>query len=86
MIFVGAATLTSKGQLTLPAGLRQKWGIKAGDAVEFFESTDGSVKVRTLARPATAIVGLMAHLRPDPRYANDDDALADAIADEDASE
>jgi antitoxin PrlF len=85
VIFVGAATLTSKGQITLPAGLRHKWGIKAGDAVEFFEGADGSVKVRSLAKPASAVVGLMAHLRPDPRYGSDDDALAEAIADEDVT-
>jgi antitoxin PrlF len=29
------ATLTSKGQVTLPAELRRMWGLKAGDRVEF---------------------------------------------------
>lgn len=29
------ATLTSKGQVTLPAVLRRAWGLKAGDRVEF---------------------------------------------------
>ena len=36
-----AATLTSKGQITLPAELRRRWGLKSGDKVDFvFESEE----------------------------------------------
>lgn len=35
------ATLTSKGQVTLPAKLRQQWNLKAGDQISFsFEGGD----------------------------------------------
>ena len=30
-----AATITSKGQITLPAELRRHWGLKAGDQILF---------------------------------------------------
>ena len=29
------ATITSKGQITLPVGLRRQWGLKAGDQIAF---------------------------------------------------
>ncbi len=32
------ATLTSKGQITIPARLRKRWGLKAGQVLEFDES------------------------------------------------
>lgn len=32
------ATLTSKGQITLPVAIRRKLGLEAGDVLEFDES------------------------------------------------
>jgi AbrB family looped-hinge helix DNA binding protein len=38
------ATLTSKGQVTLPAELRRLWGLKAGDQVTFdYEGSNRAV-------------------------------------------
>ena len=39
------ATLTSKGQLTLPKEIRDKLGVKTGDRVAFREQPDGSIVV-----------------------------------------
>jgi AbrB family looped-hinge helix DNA binding protein len=36
-------TLTSKGQLTLPAGIRAKYGLKAGDKLFGEEIADGYI-------------------------------------------
>lgn len=45
--------MTSKGQVTIPAGLRQIFGFKAGAAVAFFQA--GSyVGVRPVQHAATA--------------------------------
>jgi len=41
-----AATLTSKGQLTLPKKIRDLLRLRTGDAVEFVIGADGDVHVR----------------------------------------
>lgn len=38
---MAAATMTSKGQLTLPKSVRDRLGLQAGDRVEFVETPDG---------------------------------------------
>jgi len=35
------ATITSKGQITIPSEVRKKLGLKAGDQINFFEDGDG---------------------------------------------
>jgi AbrB family looped-hinge helix DNA binding protein len=35
---MAAATVTSKGQITIPAKIREKLGLKAGTRVEFVHS------------------------------------------------
>jgi len=38
---MSAATLTSKGQITLPKSVRERLGIDSGDRVEFVETDEG---------------------------------------------
>jgi AbrB family looped-hinge helix DNA binding protein len=40
------ATLTSKGQITLPRQVREHLGVSTGDAVDFIIGPDGGVQVR----------------------------------------
>jgi antitoxin PrlF len=35
------ATVTSKGQITIPIEVRKSLGLKAGDKINFFEAEDG---------------------------------------------
>jgi AbrB family looped-hinge helix DNA binding protein len=44
-----SATVTSKGQVTIPAALRDRFGLKAGDRLRFFEGPDGGVRVERRA-------------------------------------
>ncbi len=76
MPHIGASTVTSKGQITLPASLRDKFGIRSGDLVEFFEGYDGTIRMRIRAKSAAALAGMLAHLKPDPRFGSDDEAIA----------
>ena len=45
-----SSTLTSKGQITLPAELRRRWGLKPGDRVDFTLQDDGRVVLRRWVR------------------------------------
>lgn len=38
---MSSATVTSKGQITLPKSVRERLGIEAGDRIEFIESEQG---------------------------------------------
>ncbi len=80
MSYIGKSSMTSKGQITIPSAMRERFGLRPGDDVEFFEAGDGSIKLRIRRRSAAAIIGRLAHLRPDPHCADDDDAVAEAVS------
>lgn len=42
---MSSATVTSKGQITLPKSVRERLGIEAGDRLEFVESEQGFLVV-----------------------------------------
>ena len=42
---MASATVTSKGQITLPKSVRDRLGIEAGDRLEFVESDQGFLVV-----------------------------------------
>jgi AbrB family looped-hinge helix DNA binding protein len=44
-----SATVTSKGQVTIPAALRDRFGLKTGDRLRFYEGPDGGVRVERRA-------------------------------------
>lgn len=53
------ATLTSKGQLTLPKEIRERLGLVAGSKLDFTIEDDGSLRVRPLRRGAAGLFGLL---------------------------
>ena len=53
------ATLTSKGQLTLPKKIRDALGLKAGDQVDFVLDTEGEVRLRPGAYDVRELRGLL---------------------------
>lgn len=79
MPYIGRSVMTTKGQITIPSAMRERLGLVPGDDVEFFEGGDGSIKVRVRRRSTASIIGRLAHLKPDPRYTSDDDAIADEV-------
>ena len=68
------ATITSKGQATIPKLVREQLGLKPGDRIKFFVHPDGSV-VLLPKQPVTAMRGMLK-----PRHRVTIDAMNEAIA------
>ncbi|MEO8203990.1 MAG: AbrB/MazE/SpoVT family DNA-binding domain-containing protein [Betaproteobacteria bacterium] len=56
---MAAATLTSKGQITIPSAVRTALGVDTGDRVEFVEVTPGHFEMVAATQPVTALKGLI---------------------------
>ena len=52
------ATLSSKGQITVPAAVRTALGVETGDRVEFVEIAPGRYEFIAATRPVTALKGM----------------------------
>ncbi|HWH84324.1 MAG TPA: AbrB/MazE/SpoVT family DNA-binding domain-containing protein [Burkholderiaceae bacterium] len=53
------ATVSIKGQVTVPKAIRDRLNIEQGTQLDFKLNDDGSISVRPLNRSALAIVGLL---------------------------
>ncbi len=60
---MSAATLTSKGQTTIPKDVRQHLGLRPGDRMEFVIESDG----RVMLLRATYDIRELAGILPKPR-------------------
>ena len=75
------ATVTVKGQVTVPKAIRDQLNIGPGTQLDFKLNDDGSISVRSLKRSALSIVGLLK--RPDraaATIAQMNQTVADAAA------
>lgn len=54
-----AATLTSKGQLTLPKEVRAALGVGPGDRVDFVRMEDGNFAVVPATMPVKRLKGIL---------------------------
>ena len=52
------ATITSKGQVTIPKDVRTRLGIGAGDRVEFVEIQDGVFQIVAVTQDVQALTGI----------------------------
>lgn len=55
---MAVATLTSKGQITIPAKVRQALGVQAGDRVEFVQVGPGRYEFIAATQSVTALKGM----------------------------
>ncbi len=55
---MSTATMTSKGQITIPAAVRAALGVAAGDRVEFVEVEAGRFELVAATLSVTALKGL----------------------------
>jgi antitoxin PrlF len=75
-ILMATATLTTKGQITIPIEVRTSLGVDAGDRVEFVEVAPGRYEFIAATRSVTALKGMFGK----PRKAVSIDDMNAAIA------
>ena len=54
-----AATITSKGQVTIPADVRKRLGLGKGDRIEFIEIEKGVFAIRPITGDVRGLKGLL---------------------------
>lgn len=60
------ATITSKGQVTVPASLRKALGVKAGDTLVFTQDSQGRFLVEARTDALAALRGIVGRDNCDP--------------------
>lgn len=78
---MSTATMTSKGQITVPAEVRARFGLKAGAKIDFLINEAGDLVMRPRTRDIRALRGAIAYSGPPISIEEMDSALADAVAD-----
>ena len=53
------ATISSKGQLTIPKPIRDRLSLRAGDKVTFYLEDDGAVRFAPVIYPVTRLKGMV---------------------------
>ncbi len=53
------ATITSKGQLTLPKAIREQLNVSPGDRLDFFVSKEGHLEGVVLKTPVSKLKGML---------------------------
>jgi len=56
---MSTATLTSKGQITIPAAVRATLGVESGDRVEFVQIEPGRFELVAATQSVTALKGVI---------------------------
>lgn len=74
------ATLTSKGQITLPQAVRRALGLEAGDKVDFVPDPDGGYRVLAVRRDVRELRGMFAGRVARPVTLEEMDAAIEAEA------
>ncbi len=60
------ATLTTKGQVTIPKEVREHLGVETGDRLSFLVQEDGTVVLRPITRHVRELGGLLRRTRRRP--------------------
>lgn len=77
-----AATLTSKGQLTIPKDVRDALGVGPGDRVDFVQMADGNFAVMPATKSIKRLKGIIPKPKAPVSLKDMDDAVAAGTAGE----
>ena len=56
---MSTATLTTKGQITIPAAVRASLGLETGSRIEFVEAANGQYLIVAATQPVQVLKGLL---------------------------
>ncbi len=70
------ATMTSKGQITIPAEARKRLGLKPGSTLEFIVVDDNRLEVIPVAQSVTSLKGMLPKAKKRLSLAEMDAAIA----------
>jgi AbrB family looped-hinge helix DNA binding protein len=79
---MSTATMTSKGQITVPAELRARLGLRAGVKVDFVTNAAGEVVLRPRTADIRAARNSIPYDGPPVSVEDMDEAVGNAFADE----
>ena len=74
------ATITSKGQVTVPKPIRDRLHLKAGDKVEFMLEEDGNLRVAPVTASVTQLKGILSKPSVTLNIAEMNEAIATSAA------
>lgn len=74
------ATVTSKGRVTIPKGIREKLGLRPGDRIHFVTLPDGTVRLLVQNLPITALKGMLGRPRRALTVEDMNEAIGKAVA------
>lgn len=77
------ATLTSKGQITIPAELRARLNLEEGDKLEFYVDRSGNVLVRPRNAHPSVVFEAVPRGSRSPSDMTDDEAITAAVLEKD---
>ena len=73
------ATLTTKGQVTIPKPVRDALGLEAGDRVEFVDLGDGRFELIAVTRDVRTLRGMLGPAVTPVSTEDMDKAIAEAV-------
>jgi AbrB family looped-hinge helix DNA binding protein len=77
------ATVTSKGQVTIPQSVRERFGITTGTRVEFADRPDGGLELIPLTGSIMDLMGALPWDGPAFTVEQIDDAIGEHLAEDD---
>ena len=82
-----SATLTSKGQLTIPVEVREALALKTGDKIDFFRNEDGTYTLQPKTGSIMDLQGILAkygyaRTQKAPTIEEMDEAILEGVAED----
>ena len=77
------ATMTSKGQITIPKEIRVALGLRPGTRVDFVKEPDGTVALRPLTRRLLDLAGMIRYDGPPVTIEEMNEGIARAVVEND---